>query len=298
MTLAQGLQALHAALIQPYVEFGFMRRALVACMALALSGGPLGTLLVVRRMSLVGDAMAHAVLPGAAIGFIAAGLSLTAMSLGGFIAAMLVAALAGGVTRWTSQKEDASFAAFYLMALAAGVMLISTRGTSVDLMHVLFGSILAVDDASLMLVAGVASISLLVLALVVRPLLVECFDPGFLRAVGGCGGWHHQVFLMLLVANLVGGFQALGTLMAVGLLMLPALAARFWAYDIGRLPAWAAGFAVASGYGGLLVSFHARLPSGPAIVLVAAGFYLASLALGSRDSLRSRYLRGPRHRIA
>ena len=286
------------ALLQPFAEFGFMRRALVACVALGLSGGPLGTLLVVRRMSLVGDAMAHALLPGAAIGFIIAGLSLTAMSLGGFIAAMAVAALAGGVTRWTSQKEDASFAAFYLIALAGGVMLISTRGTSVDLMHVLFGSILAVDDASLFLIAGLASVSLLVLAVVARPLIVECFDPGFLRAVGGRGGWHHQIFLMLLVANLVGGFQALGTLMAVGLLMLPAVAARFWTHDIGRLSAIAAGLATVSGYTGLLLSYHAQLPSGPSIVLVAGGLYLFSLALGTRDSLRSRWWRARRHRVA
>ncbi|MEO7853693.1 MAG: metal ABC transporter permease [Rubrivivax sp.] len=289
---------LHAALIQPFIEFGFMRRALVACLALALSCGPVGTLLVLRRMSLVGDAMAHALLPGAALAFIVAGLSLTAMSIGAFLAAMLVAALAGGVTRWTSQREDASFAAFYLIALAAGVMLISVRGNSVDLMHVLFGSILAVDDAALLLVAAVSSATLGVLALVYRPLLVECFDPGILRSVGGRGGSVHQLFLVLLVANLVAGFQTLGTLMAVGLLMLPAIAARFWANDVARLSAIATGFAVLSGFGGLLLSYHAALPSGPAIVLVAGAIYLASLLLGSRDSLRSRFFTSGRHRIA
>ena len=289
---------LHDALVQPFIEFGFMRRALVACLALGISCGPVGTLLVLRRMSLVGDAMAHALLPGAALGFMVAGLSLSAMSIGAFLAAMLVAALAGGVARFTSQREDASFAAFYLIALAAGVMLISVRGNSVDLMHVLFGSILAVDDAALLLVAGVSSATVVVLALVWRPLLVECLDPGFLRSVGGRGGWVHQTFLVLLVANLVAGFQALGTLMAVGLLMLPAIAARFWANDVARLSAIATGLAVLSGYGGLLLSYHAALPSGPSIVLVAGGVYLASLLLGSRDSLRSRWLATQRHRTA
>ena len=289
---------LHAALIQPFIEFGFMRRALVACVALGLSCGPVGTLLVLRRMSLVGDAMAHALLPGAAIAFIAFGLSLTAMSIGAFLAALLVAVLAGAVTRWTAQREDASFAAFYLIALAAGVMLIATRGNSVDLMHVLFGSILAVDDAALLLIASVASVTLLVLAVVARPLVVECFDPGFLSSVGGRGGWFHQLFLVLVVANLVAGFQALGTLMAVGLLMLPAIAARFWANDLARLSGIAAGIAAASGYGGLLLSYHAALPSGPAIVLVAGAAYIASLCFGSRDSLRSRLLQPSRHRAA
>ena len=289
---------LHAALVQPFIEFGFMRRALVACMALGLSCGPVGTLLVLRRMSLVGDAMAHALLPGAAVAFIAFGLSLTAMSIGAFLAALLVAVLAGAVTRWTAQREDASFAAFYLIALAAGVMLIATRGNSIDLMHVLFGSILAVDDAALLLIASVASVTLLVLAVVARPLVVECFDPGFLSSVGGRGGWFHQLFLVLVVANLVAGFQALGTLMAVGLLMLPAIAARFWANDVARLSGIAAGIAAASGYGGLLLSYHAALPSGPAIVLAAGAAYIASLCFGSRDSLRSRLLQSSRHRAA
>ena len=123
---------LYAALVQPFAEYGFMRRALVACLALGVSCGPVGTLLVLRRMSLIGDAMAHALLPGAALAFVVTGFSLLAMSAGGFIAAMIVALLAGAVTRLTSQREDASFAAFYLIALALGVMLISTHGSSVD----------------------------------------------------------------------------------------------------------------------------------------------------------------------
>lgn len=287
---------LHALLVQPFVEFGFMRRALVACLALGLSCGPVGTLLVLRRMSLVGDAIAHALLPGAALAFVLFGYSLWAMSLGGFIAAMLVAGLAGLVSRLTPQREDASFAAFYLIALAAGVMIISTRGSSVDLMHVLFGSVLAVDDASLYLIAGISSLSLVVLALVYRPLVVECFDPGFLRALGRTGGWVHGVFLVLLVLNLVGGFQALGTLMAVGLMMLPATAARFWATEVWSLAAVASAMAVVCGWGGLLLSYHANWPSGPAIVLLAGACYLLSLLVGRRDSLLSRLQAQRAHR--
>ncbi len=284
---------LTALLFEPFAEFGFMRRALVATLALGLSCGPVGTLLVLRRMSLVGDAIAHALLPGAALAFITFGFSLWAMSLGGFVAAIAVAGLAGLVARLTPQREDASFAAFYLIALAAGVMIISTRGSSVDLMHVLFGSVLAVDDASLLLIAAISSISLLVLALVYRPLVVECFDPGFLRSLGRAGGWVHALFLVLLVLNLVGGFQALGTLMAVGLMMLPATAARFWAYEVWSLAAVASLIAVLSGWGGLLLSYHGQWPSGPAIVLLAGAFYIFSLFFGRRDSLLAR-IRGRR----
>ncbi|WP_012747887.1 metal ABC transporter permease [Variovorax paradoxus] len=287
-----------ALLVQPFLEYGFMRRALVATLALGLGSAPIGTLLVLRRMSLMGDAMGHALLPGAALGFLFAGFSLAAMSAGGFFAALAVALAAGFVTRVTSQREDASFAAFYLIALALGVLLVSTHGSSVDLMHMLFGTILAVDDAALLLMAGVASLTLVVLAVIYRPLLVECLDPGFLRNVGGPGSLVHGVFLVLTVANLVAGFQALGTLMAVGLMMLPATAARFWAAEVWSLALVAAGMALLSGFAGLLLSFHAQWPSGPAIVLVAGAAYLLSLVFGSHGGLLARLLRPRSHRNA
>ena len=281
---------LHAALIQPFVEFGFMRRALAACLALSLGCGPAGTLLVLRRMSLVGDALSHAVLPGAAIGFMIAGLSLVVMSFGGFIAGLIVAGLSGLVARVTPQREDASFAAFYLISLALGVLIVSTHGSNVDLMHVLFGTILAVDDASLLLIVSIATLTLFILAVIGRGLIVECFDPGFLRAVGGPGATVHFVFLVLIVMNLVAGFHALGTLMAVGLMMLPAAAARFWAGEVATLTATSSAIAFASAYTGLLLSYHVNLPSGPAIILVAGGVYLVSVVAGPRGSLWARFL--------
>jgi zinc/manganese transport system permease protein len=276
--------------LAPFAEFGFMRRALVGCLALALGCGPIGTILVIRRMSLMGDALSHAVLPGAALGFITAGLSLPAMSLGGVVAGLVVALLSGLVTRLTPLREDASFAGFYLMSLALGVLLVSVHGSNVDLLRLLFGSILAVDDAALVLIGGIATASLLLLAVIYRPLVVECFDPGFLRAVGGHGGLVHTLFLALVVFNLVAGFQALGTLMAVGLMMLPAAAARFWVRELWSLSAASSALALGSGFLGLLLSYHLDLPSGPAIVLVAGLGYLASVALGPRDSLRALYV--------
>jgi len=277
--------------LAPFAEFGFMRRALVGCLALALSCGPIGTILVIRRMSLMGDALSHAVLPGAALGFITAGLSLPAMSFGGVVAGLVVALLSGLVTRLTPLREDASFAGFYLISLALGVLLVSIHGSNVDLLRLLFGSILAVDDAALILIGGIATVSLLLLAVIYRPLVVECFDPGFLRTVDGRGGLVHTLFLALVVFNLVAGFQALGTLMAVGLMMLPAAAARFWMRELWSLSAASGAFALGSGFLGLLLSYHLDLPSGPAIVLVAGLGYLVSVALGPRDSLRALYVR-------
>ena len=287
------MSALYDFLAAPFADFAFMRRALVACAALSIGCGPVGVLLVLRRMSLVGDSMSHAVLPGAAVGFLISGLSLVSMSIGGFIAGLLVALASGLVARVTQLREDASFAAFYLISIALGVLIVSTRGSNVDLMHVLFGTILAVDDRSLVLVSTIATVSLAVMAVIYRPLLVECFDPGFLRSVGGRGGIYHILFLMLVVLNLVAGFQALGTLMAVGLMVLPAAAARFWAAEVWSLAAVSALIALVSGYVGLLLSFHANLPSGPSIVLTAGAIYVASLAVGPQGSLRRNLLAQP-----
>jgi zinc/manganese transport system permease protein len=280
------MSALYDLLAAPFVDFAFMRRALVACAALSIGCGPIGVLLVLRRMSLIGDSMSHAVLPGAAIGFLISGVSLVSMSIGGFVAGLLVALLSGLVARVTQLREDASFAAFYLISLALGVLIVSTRGSNVDLMHVLFGTILAVDDRSLILVSAIATVSIVVLAVIYRPLLVECFDPGFLRSVGGHGALYHILFLVLVVLNLVAGFQALGTLMAVGLMMLPAAAARFWSAAVWSLAAASALIALVSGYVGLLLSFHVDLPSGPCIVLTAGVIYVVSMIAGTHGSLR------------
>ena len=272
--------SIYDALVAPFIEFEFMRRALAATIALSLAGAPIGVFLMLRRMSLVGDAMAHAILPGAAIGFLLSGLNLFAMTTGGLIAGFTVAILAGLVSRTTGLKEDASLATFYLASLALGVSIVSLKGSNIDLLHVLFGNILAMDDQTLLVIAANASITLVVLALIYRPLVIESVDPLFLRTVSRAGAPAHLIFLALVVINLVNGFQALGTLLAVGLMILPAGIARFWSRDITGLICIAVMSALVSGYAGLVLSFQTRLPSGPAIILVAAGLYMASVLFG------------------
>jgi zinc/manganese transport system permease protein len=259
-------------LIQPFIEFGFMRRALVACLALAVSATPLGVFLSLRRMSLIGDALSHAVLPGAAIGYLISGLSLVAMGVGGLIAGLAVALLSGAVSRYTPLKEDASFAGFYLGSLALGVTLVSLRGSSVDLLHVLFGSLLAVDNAALLLVGGIAAFTLILLAQ---------------------GKWNaplvHGLFLMLVVLNLVAGFQVLGTLMSVGLMMLPAASARFWSRHLAAMLVIAIFMAMISSLAGLMLSWHFSLPAGPAVVLSAAMLFFFSILTGPCGGILRRH---------
>ncbi|MBB3936043.1 metal ABC transporter permease [Aureimonas phyllosphaerae] len=278
--------------LAPFADYAFMRRALAGCLALCLGACPLGVILVLRRMSLVGDAMAHAILPGAAVGFLVAGFSLFAMTLGGILTGLTVAFLAGLVSRYTTLREDASFAAFYLFSLGLGVLLVSVRGSNIDLLHVLFGTVLGLDDAALFLMASIASLTMLALAAIYRPLVVECLDPGFLRAVGGWGGVVHMGFVALVVLNLVGGFQALGTLMVVGIMMLPATAARFWAESVPGQMMVAILVGLLSSVAGLLASYHLSLPASPAIILSASALYALSVLVGRIDSLAARALRG------
>ncbi|MEO1543427.1 MAG: metal ABC transporter permease [Pseudomonadota bacterium] len=271
---------LYDLLLEPFVNYAFMRRALAGCVALSLGAAPVGVFLLLRRMSLVGDAMAHAILPGAAIGFLLFGLEIVPMTLGGIAAGLLVALAAGLVARTTVLREDASLAAFYLISLALGVLIVSAKGSSVDLMHVLFGTVLALDDTALIFLASATTITLFVLAASLRSLIAECVDPSFLAIVSGRGGVVHLLFLVLVVLNLVAAFQALGTLMAVGMMMLPAAIARLWLRSLEGLMVGAVMVAMASSYAGLLLSYHFAVASGPAIILSAGVLYLVSLVVG------------------
>jgi zinc/manganese transport system permease protein len=275
---------MYDALIAPFT-LDFMRRALAGCVALSLAGPPLGVFLVLRRMSLMSDVLQHGMLPGIALGAMAAGLSVWAMGLGGVAAGLGVALLAGWMARRTGGREDAQLAGVYLLALAAGVALISMQ-RGVDLTHLLFGSVLAVDDTALFCMAGVATVTLPALALIWRPLVIESLDPGFLAATGGRGGVWHLAFLALVVLCVVSGFVALGTLMAVGLIMLPAISARHWSAGLGGQVRAAVGLALLASVAGLLVSYNTDVPAGPAIVLTAGALWIVSLALGPQASLR------------
>lgn len=268
--------SLHALIVEPFETLAFMRAALVACLALALMNGAVGTLLVLRRMSLDGEVLGHAVMPGAAVGFLYAGPSALWLSLGGLASGLAVAALGGLIARG-GPRRDAALVAFYLVALSLGVLLVAWRGSNVDVMRVLFGTVLAIDRRALLQIAAVSSIIMLVIAALYRPLAVGAFDPAFLRAAGARAPYG-AVFSTLVVLALVASFQAFGTLLAVGPMLLPAAAARCWGLGAAASMALATGFALAASVTGLLFSYHVNLPSGPAIVLAAGLLFGISFA--------------------
>src|SRR5207244_3569848 len=193
------------------------------------------------------------------------------LSLGGLASGLAVAALAGATTSQAA-RHDAGLVVFYLLALSLGVALVAWRGSNVDMMRVLFGTILAIDQRALLQIAAISSIIVVAVAGLYRPLAVGTFDPAFLRAVNP-GIPYGAIFPVLAVLALVASFQAFGTLLAVGPLLLPAAAARCWRLGIAASMALAVAFGfVASGVG-LLISYHGNLPSGPAIVLAAGALF-------------------------
>jgi zinc/manganese transport system permease protein len=271
-----------------------VRHSFAAVLALGLSAGPAGVFLMLRRMSLVGDAMSHAILPGVAIGFLVGGLSVFAMTMGGLIAGLAIALLSGAVSRATDLQEDASLAVFLLVSLALGVVIVIANGMDIEhLMEFLFGETEArMSPDKLVVIACNTTLSLIGLALIYRPLVIDCIDPVFLRTVSRSGGVAHLAFLALLVLNLISGFHAFGTLLGVGIIIIPAAVARFWTRDITWLIVLATFSALIAGWAGLLLAFHAVIPSGPAVTLTAGALYVASVVLGPIGGLAWRIFPG------
>ncbi|MFY2826536.1 metal ABC transporter permease [Ruegeria sp. MALMAid1280] len=262
-------------------SFAFMRRAFVATTVLSASVAPVGAFLVLRRLSLAGEAMAHAITPGIVIGFVTAGLSVMSLLVGGLIAGVGVAILTAFLARRTILRSDASLASLYLIALAVGIFILSAAGSAVPLKSFLFGSILGIDDASMLLVGGVATVTLVAFAFLLRPLIVSTCDPVFFETQTRRPWLIDQGFMLLLVLNLLAAFKTLGTLMAVGLMILPATAARYWASTITGQLVLGFLFALSSCWIGLTLSYlFPDTPSGPAIVLVAGVFFFVSAIFG------------------
>lgn len=262
-------------------SFAFMRRAFVATTVLSASVAPVGAFLVLRRLSLAGEAMAHAITPGVVVGFVVTGLSVYSLLIGGLIAGIGVAILTALLARKTILRSDASLASLYLIALAAGIFILSAAGSAVPLKSFLFGSILGIDDDSLILVSAVATITLVSFSVLLRPLIVSTCDPVFFEAQTKRPWLIEQAFMLLLVLNLLAAFKTLGTLMAVGLMILPATSARYWSNTITGQLGLTFLFALASCWLGLTLSYLLpETPSGPAIVLTAGGFFLLSALFG------------------
>ena len=268
-------------LLSEMFDYAFMRRAFVVTSILSASVAPVGAFLVLRRLSLAGEAMAHAITPGVVIGFVTAGLSVMSLLFGGLIAGLGIAVMTAYLARNTILRSDASLASLYLIALAIGIFILSAAGSAVPLKSFLFGSILGVDDPSMILVGGVATVTLVTFALILRPLIMSTCDPVFFDSQVKRPWIVDQGFMFLLVLNLLAAFKTLGTLMAVGLMILPATAARYWSGTITAQLGLGFIFSLLSCWLGLTLSYVLpETPSGPAIVLVAGTIFVLSALFG------------------
>ncbi len=264
-----------------------MAHAWLACACVALSASPLGVWVIVRRMSLLGDGLAHGMLPGAAIAFLFFGFSIPALSIGSLLAGLLITLCAGLITRLGTLREDNSFAALMPVALAAGVLIVSQKGSAVDLMHLLFGAIFGIDNATLYIMAGVAIFTIASLVFCYRGLVLEYFDPQFLRSQGSGTLGFQLLILVLIMLNIVAGFLTLGSLMVLGVMLLPATTAQLWSRQLPWQMVISAGMALVCATAGLLISFHADWQASPTIVICCGAVYAFSLCFGRYGSMRN-----------
>ncbi|PTY07291.1 zinc ABC transporter permease [Opitutaceae bacterium EW11] len=272
------MSTLHHLFVEPFT-FEFMQRGLLSAVLLSLSGGLLGSILVLRRLALMGDALAHSLLPGVALAYLLFGANLVALFLGGLFAGLLTTAGSALLSRLTRVKEDAAFGSLFVVFFATGIALVSAMKTRIDFMHFLFGNILAVSPADLWLASAACVVTLGTFAVFHRSILLETFDPVFHRATGGRGAVTHVALLCLTVVNLVAALQAMGVVLALGLFLLPAVTAYLWCDRIGQLLATAVGVALAGSVLGILLSYHVNLASGASIVLtLGAMFFLSAIA--------------------
>jgi zinc/manganese transport system permease protein len=264
----------------PVIADAALRSALAGALSLAFGGAPLGVLLVARRMSLMGDALSHGILPGAAIAYLIAGPDPFALTVGALVAGLLVAALSSLLARSGRLPEDGAFAVLYLSALALGVLLLG-REQDVETLHaLLFGAPGALGPSAVVLSAVAATVTLIALAIFIRGFLAESADPVFTRAMGVRGGFLHMLLMMLVALNLVAGFRAFGALMTVALMMIPAGAARFWARGYGGQAGIAVVISALASGAGLLVAAWFGVEPGAVMTLAATGLFVLSAVFG------------------
>lgn len=260
-----------------FLEYEFLRNALIGTLLLGFSSVGLGFFLHYRRLILATDALSHGLLPGVAIGFWFFGLSMTAMTVFGFIAGLLVVGLSVLSSKWSQLKEDSTLSGFYILSLAFGVFLVSLKGSPVDLYHFLFGQILSITSEQLIVLAVVELIVLSLLFLIYKPLIKMTLDEDFARFLKIKTNLLKFLFMTLVIAHLVVSFQIFGTLLSVGFLILPILIGQLFFKKISALVVGSLIICWVCSLAGLLMSDYFDLPTSPTLILCFGVFFLAGL---------------------
>jgi len=277
-------------LTEPF-HYEFMQRALLACALIGFTNGFLGAFVVLRRLALVADALSHSLLPGLAIAVIFVGLNPGALLAGGLIAAILVVLGGHLIARSSRVKDETAIGALYIIALSIGVAILQYARVKVSLDHFLFGNILGVADADLWISYAVSIVVLLSLILLHRPLLLAMFEPSVAGTQGIRVGWLLAVLIVLMVLTMVSSLQAVGVLLSLGLMILPA-ATIYLISDSYSAMSWGGGvLGMAGAVLGLYISYWANIPSGPAIVIVLGVVFLAAYLFSPKYGIVTTRLR-------
>ena len=280
-------------LLEPF-RFEFMQKALLGCLLIGFTNGYLSAFIVLRRYALLADALSHSLLPGVAIGVLIWGLQPMGLFVGALVAALLVVVGGKMISRSSRVKDDTSIGALYIIAFAIGIILLKYSPVRVDLGHFLFGNVLGLSNMDLWLTYALSSIILLILTIAQRHLLLVLFDSAVALSLGIRVARLDYLLIALMVIAMISSLQAVGIVLSLGLLILPA-ATIYLLSDSFAIMVWGGASLGAGGaVAGLMLSYWADLPSGPSIVLVLGLAFVLAYLFGPRYGIIPRYFR-PRH---
>lgn len=267
--------------IEPFLEFDFLRRALIEAILLGCGFSIVGLVLITRRLALIGDTLSHAMLPGVVVAFLLFGTHPLALFLGGWITGFLLLAATLVFLRHRRQEADSVLALFAVFSVSVGILIASRSRTTTEILSLLFGNILAVDHFLLVTSAVVTALTWILFVWHYRALLIALIDPDFYRGIKKPSLFFVGFLLALFSANLTVGFASLGAMMTVGLLIVPPMVGRLWGQSLWQIVLISSIFSAVCSWLGILISYHGEVPSGPAIVAVAcAGLAILRLVRG------------------
>ncbi|MCT1174716.1 metal ABC transporter permease [Lactococcus lactis] len=261
-------------------EFHFLQNALVTAVVIGVVSGAVGCFIILRGMSLMGDAISHAVLPGVAISYI--------LGINFFVGAIIFGLLSSIIITFIKNnsiiKGDTAIGITFSSFLALGVILIGIANSSTDLFHILFGNILAVQDIDKWLTIGVSGIVLVVIILFFKELLITSFDPLMARAIGMKVNFYHYLLMVLLTLVSVTAMQSVGTILIVAMLITPAATAYLYTNSLRKMIILSSSLGAVSSVLGLFIGYSFNIAVGSSIVITSAIIFAISFLVSPKQN--------------
>lgn len=265
--------------IQGLMDYHFLQNAFVTSVAIGIVAGAIGCFIILRGMSLMGDAISHAVLPGVALSFI--------LGIHYFIGALIFGILASVLITYISQnstiKSDTAIGITFSSFLALGVILIGVANSSTDLFHILFGNVLAVQDVDKWITIAIAILVIAVIVIFFRPLLLTSFDVNMGKAFGMNVQFYHYLLMILLTLVSVTAMQSVGTILVVAMLITPAATAYLYTNRLKNMVILSSILGGLSSIIGLFIGYSFNIAAGSTIVLTAAAMFVVGFFLSPKQ---------------